>query len=146
MAAEPGLRKKCHKLKGTAGPKRMRLLEEIVKGKKKTTSKMGYMEMEGSGPSSAVKEQHPPPDLPTFFVIKGELPSLTCRHEPAGVGHCKGLSEDIRAWQRSQVTFLNVAVRWIRLPGESIVLWKIRFILCKFRYLPRKIRWMRTET
>ena len=67
VTAEPGLRKKCHKLKGTAGPKRMRLMQdsEIAKGKKKAGSKMGYMDMGGSGPSSAVKEQHLPHDLPT---------------------------------------------------------------------------------
>ena len=60
VAAEPALRKKCHRLKGTAGPKRMRLMAEIAKGKKKATSKMGLMDMEGSGPSSAVKAQLPP--------------------------------------------------------------------------------------
>ena len=63
MAAEPGLRKKCHKLKGTAGPKRMRIMAEIAKGKKKAALKMSSMDMEGSGPSSAVKEL-PPPVLP----------------------------------------------------------------------------------
>ena len=38
VAAEPGLRKKCHMLKGTAGLKHMRILEEMAKGKKKTES------------------------------------------------------------------------------------------------------------
>ena len=52
VASEPGLRKKCHRLKGTAGPKRMRLMAEIAKGKKKAASKMGLMDMEESGPSS----------------------------------------------------------------------------------------------
>jgi hypothetical protein len=40
-------------------------MEEITKGKKKTALKMGYMDTEGSGLSLAVKEQHPPQDLPT---------------------------------------------------------------------------------
>jgi hypothetical protein len=35
-------------------------MAEIAKGKKKATSKMGLMDMEGSGPSSAVKAQLPP--------------------------------------------------------------------------------------
>ncbi len=61
---EPGLRKKCHNLKGTAGPKRMRLMTQIAMGKKKAASKMGYIDREGSGPSSAVKEHLPPPDQP----------------------------------------------------------------------------------
>ena len=64
VASEPGLRKKCHELKGTAGPKRMRLMAEVAKGKKKAVSKMGYMDMEGCAPSSAVNEHLPPPDLP----------------------------------------------------------------------------------
>ena len=64
VASEPGLRKKCHKLKGTAGPKRLRLMAEIAKGKKKAVSKMASMDMEGSGPSSAVKKHLPPPDQP----------------------------------------------------------------------------------
>ena len=76
VAAERGLRKKCHKLKGTAGPKRMRLMEEITKGKKKSASKMGYMEMEGSGPSSAVKEHHPPSDLPTELSPAPNFPKF----------------------------------------------------------------------
>ena len=71
VAAEPALRKRCHKLKGTAGPKRMRLMAEIAKGKKKAASKMGLMDMEGSGPSSAV-QAHLPPAVsapPTNLVI-----------------------------------------------------------------------------
>ena len=64
IASEPGLRKKCHKLKGTAGPKRKRIMVEIAKGKKKAESKLGYMTMEGSGPSSASKPKDLPQDLP----------------------------------------------------------------------------------
>ena len=70
IAPEPGLRKKCHKLKGTTGPKRRRLMEDIAKGKKKAESKLGYMTMEGSRPSSASKlkdllKDFPAEDRPT---------------------------------------------------------------------------------
>ncbi len=68
VASEPGLRKKCHKLKGTAGPKCMRLMAEIAKGKKKAASKMGAMDMEGSGPSSAVKEALTSPVQPAAIT------------------------------------------------------------------------------
>jgi hypothetical protein len=80
-ASEPGLRKKCHKLKGTAGPRRQRLLAEIAKGKKKTASKLGHMSMEGSGPSSASKakdlpaEDRPTSPPPPFVIPEPSLPS-----------------------------------------------------------------------
>ena len=39
-------------------------MAEIAKGKKKAVSKMALMDMEGSGPSSAVRKHLPPPDQP----------------------------------------------------------------------------------
>jgi hypothetical protein len=78
IASEPGLRKKCHKLKGTAGPKRRRLMVEIAKGKKKAESKLGYMTMEGSGPSSASK----PKALPTEDLPKSPPPPFVIPDRP----------------------------------------------------------------
>ena len=82
-ASEPGLRKKCHKLKGTAGPKRMRIMADIAKGKKKTESKLGHMSMEGSGPSSAQgpkpkdlnPEDRPTSAPPPFVIPEPSIPS-----------------------------------------------------------------------
>ena len=41
VAETPALRKKCSKVRGTAGPRRARLLKEIAKQKKKSVSKIG---------------------------------------------------------------------------------------------------------
>ena len=55
LAAEPSLRKKTvtQKLRGAAGPKRARLLDERSKETEKKESKLQYMDMEGSGGSSS---------------------------------------------------------------------------------------------
>ncbi len=55
IASEQGLREKCHKIKGNAGPKRMRILAENRKDKQKKASKIEFLEMKerGSGLSSA---------------------------------------------------------------------------------------------
>ncbi len=51
VAAEPSLRKKCHKLKVTAGPKRQRLPQAARADKQQKEPKVEYMEMEGpAGP------------------------------------------------------------------------------------------------
>ncbi len=47
VAEELILRKKCHKIKGTAGPKRQRLLQAARADKTQKESKIKYMEMEG---------------------------------------------------------------------------------------------------
>ncbi len=60
VASEPGLRKKCHRLKGTAGPKRMRLLAELRKDKVKKASKIQFMHMEASSGAAAGGQQEPP--------------------------------------------------------------------------------------
>jgi hypothetical protein len=53
VASEPSLRKKCHRLKGTAGPKRKRLLAEMQKDKVKKASKIQFMHMEASSGAAA---------------------------------------------------------------------------------------------
>ncbi len=40
VAVEPADRKKCKRMKGTSGPKRMRILAELSQGKKKSESKI----------------------------------------------------------------------------------------------------------
>ena len=62
VAATPALRKKCNKLRGTAGPRRARILKEIAKEKKKSTSKIGF-----------VDEPVPPqPDPPQLAPVPSE--------------------------------------------------------------------------
>ncbi len=80
-----------------------------------------------------------------LFVKKKGTALLTCRPEgpePVGFCHCRGLFEDIRTWRRPQVTFWNIAASQV----NPFFFVKLRLILWKFRYLPRTIRWMRTET
>ncbi len=43
VAVDPALRKKCSKVRGTAGPRRASLLKSIEKQKKKSKSKIGYV-------------------------------------------------------------------------------------------------------
>ena len=50
VAATPALSKKCSKIRGTAGPRRARLIKEIAKQKKSSTSKIGYVN-DPEGPS-----------------------------------------------------------------------------------------------
>ncbi len=45
-AAEPGLRKKCKLVKGTAGPRRARIMAEIKEAKAKSASKIPFMSMQ----------------------------------------------------------------------------------------------------
>ncbi len=47
VTAEPSLRKKCKKIKGTAGPKRHRLIQAANAEKKKSESKIKFMDMRG---------------------------------------------------------------------------------------------------
>jgi hypothetical protein len=47
IASEPGLLKKCHRLKGTAGPKRMRLSAEVKKEMTRS-KKIQFLQMEES--------------------------------------------------------------------------------------------------
>ena len=62
VAETPSLRKKCNKLRGTAGPRRARILREIAKEKKKSTSKIGF-----------VDEPVPPqPDPPQLAPVPSE--------------------------------------------------------------------------
>ena len=44
VAETPALRKKCNKLRGTAGPRRARILKMIAKEKKKSASKIGFVD------------------------------------------------------------------------------------------------------
>ena len=56
VAETPTLRKKCNKLRGTAGPRRARILKMIAKEKKKSTSKIGFVD-------EPVPPQPDPPQL-----------------------------------------------------------------------------------
>jgi hypothetical protein len=56
VAETPALRKKCNKLRGTAGPRRARILKAIAKEKKKSTSKIGFVD-------EPVPPQPDPPQL-----------------------------------------------------------------------------------
>ena len=60
----------------------MRLMAEIAKGKKKAVSKTGSMDMEGSGPSSAVKVNLPPLDLPDLPAAVSAPPQKFVLPEP----------------------------------------------------------------
>jgi hypothetical protein len=59
VASEPGLRKKYHRLKGKAGPKRMRLWAELRKDKVKKASKIQFMHMEVNSGAAAGGQQKP---------------------------------------------------------------------------------------
>ncbi len=48
VAAEPSLRKKCKKIKGTVWPKRHCLIQAAKAEKKQSESKIKFMDMEGS--------------------------------------------------------------------------------------------------
>jgi hypothetical protein len=72
VASEPGLRKKCHRLKGTAVPKRKRLLAEIQKDKVKKASKIQFMHMEASSGAAAGGQQK----LPSESVKQPSAPAL----------------------------------------------------------------------
>ncbi len=56
VAAEPSLRKKCHKVKGTAGPKRQCIFQAARNDKKQKVSKIKYMEMEGAASQVVIPE------------------------------------------------------------------------------------------
>jgi hypothetical protein len=60
VASEPALRKKCHRLKGTAGAKRRRLLAEMQKDKAKKASKIQFMHMEASSGAAPGGQQKTP--------------------------------------------------------------------------------------
>ncbi len=60
VAETPALRKKCSKVRGTAGPRRARLLRENAKQKKASTSKLAYV----SDPVPPVQEPDPPVSYP----------------------------------------------------------------------------------
>ena len=57
VAAEPADRKKCKRMKGTAVPKRMRILVELSQNKQRSQSKIPFLNMAGSGSKSI------PPDV-----------------------------------------------------------------------------------
>ena len=66
VAATPAPRKKCSKIRGTAGPRRARLIREIAKEMKKSTSKIGFVKapvppMPDPVPSGSTRDASPPP-------------------------------------------------------------------------------------
>ena len=69
VAATPALRKKCSKIRGTAGPRRARLIKEIAK-EKKSTSKIGFVDaplppQPDTVPSGSTWTTSPPPSART---------------------------------------------------------------------------------
>ncbi len=79
VATEHGLRKKCHRLKGTAGPKRKRLLAEIHKDKVKKDSKIQFMHIEASSGAAAGGQQKPPSES-VMQQSASALPEEISRH------------------------------------------------------------------
>ena len=85
VAETPALRKKCSKVRGTAGPRRARLLQQIAKQKKASTSKLAY----DSEPVPPVPDPDPPvpdpvrsesrqgspPPAPRFIQPSPNMPS-----------------------------------------------------------------------
>ena len=84
VAAEPGLRKKCRQIKGTAGPRRARLMSEIQQEKKKTASKLLFMSIRSCNGvaaegGSALPPSQPPPAAPTSPPPPAPIPD---RYDP----------------------------------------------------------------
>ena len=84
VAAEPGLRKKCRQIKGTAGPRRARLMSAIQQEKKKTASKLPFMSMRSCNGvaaegGSALPPSPPPPAAPTSPPPPAPIPD---RYDP----------------------------------------------------------------
>ena len=84
VAETPSLLKKCNKLRGTAGPCRARILKEIAKERKKSTSKIGFVDEPvppqpdppqlAPVPSESTRDASPPPAA-RFNVPSPNLPS-----------------------------------------------------------------------
>jgi hypothetical protein len=72
VAAEPADCKKCKRMKGTAGPKRMRILAELSQEKQKSQSKIPFLEMEGSGSKSIPTVV---PEVENAVVPEVEMPT-----------------------------------------------------------------------
>jgi hypothetical protein len=70
VAETPALRKKCSKVRGTAGPRRARLLKEIAKQKKKSVSKIGYID----APVPPVPDPPAAADPPPVADMPGPAP------------------------------------------------------------------------
>jgi hypothetical protein len=56
VAAEPNINKKCHKIKGAAGPEFQRFLQAARADKKQEESKIKYMELEGPAGQVVIPE------------------------------------------------------------------------------------------
>ena len=81
VSATPALRvrKKCSKVRGTTGPRRARLIKEIAKEKKKSTSKNGFVDapvppQPDTVPSGSTRATSSPPSA-LFVVPSPDLPS-----------------------------------------------------------------------
>ncbi len=82
VAETPALRKKCSKVRGTAGPRRARLLKEIAKQKKKSVSKIGYIDAHvppvpdppEAAPAAALPDGGGAADPPPVEDIPGPAP------------------------------------------------------------------------
>jgi hypothetical protein len=74
VAAQPRLRKKTQKLRGTAGPKRARLIAERRRESEKTESKFQFLEMEGCGAAggSSTKSKSIPAVIPDVIFPSSE--------------------------------------------------------------------------
>ena len=82
VAVTPALRKKCSKIRGTAGPSRARLIWEIAKQKKTSISKICF----ANDPVAPVKDPVPPlsardaSPLPTACADNLIVPTPNCQH------------------------------------------------------------------
>jgi hypothetical protein len=74
VAAQPRLRKKTQKLRGTAGPKRARLIAERRRESEKTESKLQFLEMEGCGAAggNSTKSKSIPAVIPDVIFPSSE--------------------------------------------------------------------------
>ena len=66
VAETPSLRKKCNRLRGTTGLRRARILKGIAKEKKKSTSKIGFVDdpvppVPDQVPAKTGRDKSPPP-------------------------------------------------------------------------------------
>ena len=74
VAETPALRKKCNKLRGTAGPRRARILKAIAKEKKTSTSKLGFVN------DPVPPQPDPPPLAPVAPVSARDASPLPAQH------------------------------------------------------------------
>ena len=90
VAETPALRKKCNKLRGTAGPRRARILKAIAKEKKTSTSKLDFVN------DPVPPQPDPPPLAPVAPVSARDASPLPaqCFNQPSPNMPTPSTSED----------------------------------------------------